>query len=305
MNGMMIQQKNKISQLSQADFLKIEKAVLIDDLKDEYKKLRHATFFNLEKQLTSWMSNLVSHNTIRVYSNAIDLFLKYTNNNVLDVSVERADEYIHYLKKSFVANKTIKVYIGAVSSFYSHLTRYSYVPTNPFKGTKVPLKNEPMTNKVIPSEENIKSILAEAEQTFKEKVYKQIEISLRLMSVYGIRKGFLDNMELTGNKLVSFNKGKDYVVRLSEADTKYMNDNFTYWQNLKSNTVVTYINRIIAKLVKSEQIVRAFSVHCLRHKFAIDFYTQSKHDIYGLKLLLNHGSITTTENYLRELDIIK
>jgi len=303
MNMVTVEQKSSINNLSQSDFLKIERAVLIDDLKDEYRRLRKEAFFNLEKQLESWMSNVVSHNTVRVYANAIDIFLEYVNHDVLNISVEKADEYIWYLKKRFGADKTVKVYLGAVSSFYSHLTRYSYTQINPFKGTKVTLKDEPMKKKVIPTEHDIKSLDNELQNILNRKSYNQTKIAITLMNKYGIRKGFLDNMELVGNKLSSFNKGKVYKVTLQEEEAVWMSNNIGVWQNMKSNTIVTYINKAVNNLVRKMELNKPFSVHCFRHKFAIDFYNNSGHDIERLRLLLNHGSFTTTQKYLRELDI--
>lgn len=44
------------------------------------------------------------------------------------------------------------------------------------------------------------------------------------------------------------------------------------------------------------------SIHLMRHTFAKNYYTQTK-DIYNLCQILGHSSISTTENYLRDLGL--
>ncbi|MEI6876424.1 MAG: tyrosine-type recombinase/integrase, partial [Spirochaetota bacterium] len=55
------------------------------------------------------------------------------------------------------------------------------------------------------------------------------------------------------------------------------------------------------KLFRAGKIEAAYSVHDLRHYFAIRVYMKDK-DIYRLKTLLGHASIGVTENYLRGVE---
>ena len=45
-----------------------------------------------------------------------------------------------------------------------------------------------------------------------------------------------------------------------------------------------------------------YSVHDLRHAFAVRFYAGSGHDLYATKQALGHASVAVTERYLRSLD---
>jgi len=56
------------------------------------------------------------------------------------------------------------------------------------------------------------------------------------------------------------------------------------------------------KMYAAGALTAPYSVHDIRHYFAIREYRKDK-DIYRLKVLLNHASIQVTENYLRGLSI--
>ena len=48
--------------------------------------------------------------------------------------------------------------------------------------------------------------------------------------------------------------------------------------------------------------VQKTSIHLMRHTFAKNYYAQTK-DIYSLQQILGHSTITTTENYIRDLGL--
>lgn len=57
----------------------------------------------------------------------------------------------------------------------------------------------------------------------------------------------------------------------------------------------------VATYNKSKGVSKT-SIHLLRHTFAKNYYNQTK-DIYSLSQIMGHASISTTENYLRDLGL--
>lgn len=56
------------------------------------------------------------------------------------------------------------------------------------------------------------------------------------------------------------------------------------------------------QLSAQHKIAEAYSIHDLRHYFAIKHYQENK-DIYALKLLLGHASIQVTDHYLKGMQM--
>lgn len=288
----------KLENLTPTQIEMIKKAVLIDDLKEQFVKSRKEVNFDLDKQVSNWMRTLNSVHTIRMYKLVLNRFLNHINRSVLSISVEDADGYIVDLKNHYKAGKTVMLHIHALSSFYCHLKRYGCINMNPFHGSKVRVDKSSVRKKYVPTSNDIAILMNAFEKTASS---KKMVLALHIMKKYGVRKGFLDNMVYNGRYLQSISKGKEYKVAVHEEDLKYFEDNQELLSQLNSNSVSSTFNRTVNKLYNSGKITKKFSPHCIRHRFAIDFYDKSNHDTMRLMNALNHTSLNATQNYLAEL----
>ena len=67
---------------------------------------------------------------------------------------------------------------------------------------------------------------------------------------------------------------------------------------LARRSMESYVTRYLTK----RQISKSHAVHAFRHTFAKNYYMQC-HDMYRLKELMGHSTISTTEIYLRSLGL--
>ena len=59
---------------------------------------------------------------------------------------------------------------------------------------------------------------------------------------------------------------------------------------------------LVAGLLKAGKLKASYSVHDLRHAYAVRLYRQGK-DIYTVKQALGHASVVVTERYLRSIGL--
>jgi len=65
------------------------------------------------------------------------------------------------------------------------------------------------------------------------------------------------------------------------------------------NTKITYINKYIKEVCKYAGILKKISSHCARHSFSDISLSLNQNDIFGLRDMLGHTSVKTTEGYLQ------
>lgn len=65
------------------------------------------------------------------------------------------------------------------------------------------------------------------------------------------------------------------------------------------NSKITYINKYIKEVCKYAGIVKKISSHCARHTFSDISLSLNQNDIFGLRDVLGHSSVKTTEGYLQ------
>lgn len=298
---------NKVSleELSAEQFKAIEKAVLIDDLKDQYKELRLSLHFNLAEEIKMWLDTVNSVHTRRMYFTAMNHFLRFCDNEVLSVGPKEADRYILFLKEDKCSGGTVNLYKNAVSSFYTHLARYDHVSKNPFTASKVKVDSTPK-DKYVPTEEEINKVIDLVRQKYSHEIGFMLEMAIRLMKTYGVRIGFLDDIRFEKDKLVSYSKGKVHAISLqnNKADYLYYGLSREVLKNFKSNTIAKYFNDTVKELYEAGEIKGKFSPHCLRHYFACKYYREhGDKNLYDLSQLLGHSSTKVTETYLRSLEV--
>lgn len=64
------------------------------------------------------------------------------------------------------------------------------------------------------------------------------------------------------------------------------------------NSKLTYINKYLKEVCKYANIFKKISSHCARHTFSDISLSLNENDVYGLREVLGHSSVKTTEGYL-------
>lgn len=311
-----IQDKEKrqmlFDELNENDKQRILLAATFDTFKDEVKAKARAAAYTKNKDGGSDFDNDIkdflavkTERTAKLYKYNLHFFTDWIYEkelNPIALDYKDADNFLIYVKSLDLSAKTKANIAAATSSFFDFLTRRRNIG-NPFKKSDVKMGSKTAKKNIeIPNEKEIDVILNYIENHNN----KYLPI-FRMIIKYGLRAGAFELAKvykLNNPRKIIFQtttKGKIFEIELSADDYKILK-NVTFADFTPKN-IETAFYRIIRKMHKEKLVNCLYSVHDLRHFFAITEYQKNK-DIYALKTKLNHSSISTTEIYLRSLKII-
>jgi integrase len=287
-----------LSSLSQEQLHAIAKATIIDDLKDELKQKVRLAKIDYPSLKETFLDRYKSKHTKLAYSSALELLEQYSARagiSILEFKPRTADRFIASLSGS---SSSVRLKVAAASSFYTFLDRETDGRVrNPFRGSKVRPKKDSQVP-IIPTEIDLQTILLSASPL--------LQLAITMIVEHGFRIGALPTITIWGGRYWCVSKGKQIAGDLTEHSLSLLKasdlDAKAPWQGIPSDTIRNAFRYHTKKLHREGNIIAPYSVHDLRHYFAVHEY-QKDHDIYRLKNLLGHASIQVTETYLQGLHI--
>lgn len=302
--------------LSESDQKTIFKHLTIDKIKEEVKEKAKINQFDLKSEIELFLSKYSSSATIRSYQGSINLyiqFLELKKRHILETNYKLVDQFLVYLQNTFnFSNKSIRNKIAGISAFLSALERYQEISKNYFKGCKLPKAINVKHHKQIPTTEEIETIIDSYHQDlnfegrgqYKKRLNaKKMMIAIDLMRYQGFRVGALEELviDLKKERYDTHSKSKRITGKLSPEIIKLLLKEGDFAFN--SETIRKNFYAKTTMLYEEGSINYNYSVHSLRHYFAIHLYKDTK-DIYLVKDRLHHANISITETYLRSLEMI-
>jgi len=283
-----------LGSLTADDLATVAKAVVFDELKDELKHRLDVARIDLAAKRELFLSRYRSQQTRQAYRAALqtlDSWAERAGVMLLDLKPRHADAYIASCTGS---PSSIRLRIAAASSFFTFLDRETEGRVrNPFLGTRLRPTRASATPKV-PSETDVATILGAVKGDLKAACIAVIE--------HGFRVGALPTLQIWGGRFQGESKGKSIAGVLSERTKAALAeanlDPRNPWQTTSADSLRNRFQYLCRQLSAQHLIAEAYSIHDLRHYFAINHYQQHK-DIYALKHLLGHASIQVTEHYLK------
>jgi integrase len=122
---------------------------------------------------------------------------------------------------------------------------------------------------------------------------------------HGFRVGAIRSLVIRAWRYTGTSKGKEISGEISSKVVKAIKasklDSRSPWAELSEEAVRNAFKWATGRLFREGKIQAKYSVHDIRHYFAIREYRKDR-DIYRLKTLLGHASIQITENYLRGIE---
>ena len=242
-----------------------------------------------------------SENTIKTYSDALEVFFRFFQNKKLEsLTIEDIIQFNNdYILRKNLSSSYQNQVINAVKLFYRN--RFN-------KTMEVDFIQRPRREKRLPnvlSKEEVKSIL-EAPTNLKHRAM------LSLIYACGLRRGELLNLTLTdilSNRNLLFirqSKGKkDRVVPISNRLIDILREYYkafkpTAWLFEGQSPGEPYSERslqlVLKGAVKKAGNKKPISLHWLRHSYATHLL-ESGTDIRYIQELLGHSSSKTTEIY--------
>jgi integrase len=124
------------------------------------------------------------------------------------------------------------------------------------------------------------------------------------MSGAGLRVGSLPSLTIREGRYTCETKGREQKGKLTPEILKALKPlGGRPFADRTAGGIAESFRYGIKVLIKTGTIQAEYSVHDLRHYFAVTEYSRD-HDIYRVSKLLGHSNVTITQNYLKGLDVI-
>lgn len=297
-----------------------------DSYKNELQGKVKLAKLNYQDIKNTFLANCQSAHTKESYGftlTRLELYLGMLGKSFGELSPMDADKLIlsdffrKPLKNGLIANtlgdradSSVRKDVAALSAFYTYVSRVTnFDIANPVRGTKAKPKRSNKKQLAIPSEADVLTILKSKE------IPLELRAAFAIMALRGLRVGGLLNLEINyeARTFTTISKGKDYKGTFNDAlvlGDKAVLDYFKCFEgklhpfkNLTDERIKSQVAYYMKKLFKKGLISNVYSCHDFRHFYATNTYNASK-DIYRLKGLLNHSTISATEIYLRSLNLL-
>lgn len=302
-NNKLILQNNNIITEEQAELL-IKQANylnILDYMKEE-QLIKQIDYETEKENFFKQCSKTKSNHTKRQYKNGLNKLEEYcriNNKNILFIKAREADDFITEVNSSELSNLSIRALVSSCSSFFSFLERRYPFIKNPFRGTKTrpPVKNKKRLE--VPTKKEIELIIKDISDPL-------IKMAIIFIMECGVRVGALPKLEIKNNKYYSYSKGKEISWKVTDKAIKELKKNKldieTPFKNKSSEVIRNIFYRSSKRLYEQGKIKATYSIHDIRHYFAVTLYKKTK-DIELIRKALNHSNIAITGLYLRSLEV--
>lgn len=302
-NELILQNNNNIITEEQAELL-IKQANylnILDYMKEE-QLIKQIDYETEKENFFKQCSKTKSNHTKRQYKNGLNKLEEYcriNNKNILFIKAREADDFITEVNSSELSNLSIRALVSSCSSFFSFLERRYPFIKNPFRGTKTrpPVKNKKRLE--VPTKKEIELIIKDISDPL-------IKMAIIFIMECGVRVGALPKLEIRNNKYYSYSKGKEISWKVTDKtirELKRYKLNMVHpFINKSSEVIRNVFYRSSKRLYEQGKIKASYSIHDIRHYFAVTLYKKTK-DIELIRQALNHSSIAITGLYLRSLEV--
>jgi len=302
MDKLIVKKQNKKAAITEEQALMLMQKANVLNMLDYYKQEQLIKSINYEEEKEIFLKQCKSWQTRQKYGQAINILERYCeekNLNILFFKAKESDDFIMHIKTSKLSNLSIRLIVSACSSFFTFLhRRHPIAIENFFIGTKMrpPARNKKKIE--VPSKREIEKIIENISD-------KAIKSAVIFICECGVRVGALPNLEIRKKKYYSFSKGKEVSGKVSDKTINYLKKNkldLKYpFKNKSSEVIRNIFYRSSKRLYKRGEIKAKYSIHDVRHYFAIRLYKKTK-DIELIRQALNHSNIAITGLYLRSLE---
>ncbi len=285
----------------------LEKLLYLDKAKEKLSSAIDKQNFDYESRKELFLKSFPAENTRKIYAKAFSILENYLKENgltVLDMTAENTDRFILSLETlpGKPSQGTKRLYISALSSFFSRLERYGLISRNNFHGSKLPKPKRGRDIKIM-TDDNFNKIMNTFTPGTGRGISKRTpetmdkwKVIFELLRETGLRISAVKTLKISEKGLITYySKGKEgRAVITAELSRKLKGINL-------AEITEASIQKALQTACKRAGIP-VFNPHSIRHLYASDYYKKTK-DIYGLKQRLNHSSISVTENYLKTLNV--
>ena len=254
-----------------------------------------------------------SNNTINSYKIDLEKFLEYNKDkNISDITNNDLKEYVKWLKKIELSDKTISRNISCLKSFYKFLLIEKFINNNPSDSLIMPKLKKSLPN-TLTEDEVLKLLDINLTDAFSYRNKAMMELlyatGLRVSELVNLK---LQDIDLNQDIVRTFGKGsKERVIPIGDYAKEYLKKYIYEYRELmlKKNSVdYLFLNnhgnkmtrqgffKIIKKIAHDNGITKELSPHTIRHSFASHLLKYGA-DLRTIQELLGHSDISTTQIY--------
>lgn len=292
----------KLADLGPAELENLARVVVAESLKDDLRHeadLARIDYQAERKRFLERASRTGSAHTIRAYRAALgrlDAWCSARAISPLELTPARADDWIESEKAAGGSPATVGLRVAAVSAFWTWLERRHSDLRNPFRGTRSRPAKKARRTLAVPSEAEVRILEGEADPV--------LSAAIAMMGQCGLRVGALPGLSITGARWSSTTKGKEQSGKVSEEAREAITHAGlplrSPFAGLSAAAIADRFRRLAIKLHEAGKLQARYSVHDLRHAFAVRLYEATR-DVYQVEKALGHANVAVTENYLRSL----
>lgn len=261
------------------------------------------TNYYLEKLYQDMQLRAYSEHTQDVYGRAVRSFLGFSGKSAESLNEQDVRSYVLHLMNSSLSKGSINTYQAAIRFFFgvtlNQTMNYLQMPR---------LKEDKALPEIL-SREEIARLLEHCKNPKHKAIFALAYGSgLRVSEICALRVQDIDSKQMRVFVRNS-KRDKDRYTILSQQCLEFLRDYwrslrpkhpegllFPGWRNITSITEKA-INDALKKWLRVADISRSVSIHSLRHAFATHLLEDGT-DIFTIKELLGHSSISSTTVYL-------
>jgi site-specific recombinase XerD len=294
----------KLADLDEAELEKLARVVVAESLRDDLKReadLARVPYIEEKQRFLGRSSRTGSAHTLKAYRAALhrlEIWCAPQGLSPLELSPAQADDWIEAEKAQGRSSSSVRLAVAGASAFYAWLERRHPKMKNPLRGSRARPLIEPRRCLAVPSEEEIQELQIAAAPV--------LRAAIAVMSEAGLRVGALPALAIYGERFKTITKGKEQAGLMPEEARRAieraglaLRAPFT---GLTAQQIADRFRYLSKRLKEAGKIQERYSVHDLRHAFAVKRYQQT-HDVYAVEKALGHANVAVTEHYLRSLGI--
>src|SRR5208283_3722175 len=187
--------------------------------------------------------------------------------NPLAISPAEADDWIEALKAQGRSSATVRLDVAAASTFWTWMERRhkQLQGHNPFRGTRARPPRKAAKKLEVPSEAEVEVLIAMA--------VPEMSAAIFCMARAGLRVGALPSLTINGDTWIAWTKGKEQTgaapEEMRKAITKAKLPLRAPFKGQTPGRLKERFRYLVAGLVKAGKLRAKYSVHDLRHAFAV------------------------------------
>ena len=236
----------------------------------------------------------------------------FKNKNINNIKNSDIKEYLEYIKKEKLSNRSLAHNVSVIRSLYKFLLIERIIEKNPTEFLELPKLKKALPTVLSKEEvENLLDIDLKDSFSYRNKAMLELLYStgLRVSEIVNLK---LNNIDFDNCVVKTIGKGKkERIIPISDYAIYYLKKYIDEYRNMMLKTNIhdyIFVNnhgnsmtrqgffKIIKNIAEEKGIKTKISPHTLRHSFATHLLDYGA-DLRSIQEMLGHSNLSTTQIY--------